>query len=185
MHEVMVCWINCSLNGCFFFSFLLPAPCCSHVLCLYPLPVPGTCCFSLTFLSFLSFSCPLWLSLSVSFTQNSWYLKPTSTWFGNVLWCLMFVINVLSCSYTLSCEIEGLGDSSPTSPKPRKSMVKRLSLWVQSRKQMLAGGGSTLKCVLEIKSNNTVFSLNMPHWTYCHTVLLKTYIAVTCLFSYH
>ncbi|XP_067369979.1 ral guanine nucleotide dissociation stimulator-like 1 isoform X5 [Channa argus] len=31
-------------------------------------------------------------------------------------------------SYTLSCEIEGLGDSSPTSPKPRKSMVKRLSL---------------------------------------------------------
>ncbi|XP_062371590.1 ral guanine nucleotide dissociation stimulator-like 1 isoform X1 [Sardina pilchardus] len=31
-------------------------------------------------------------------------------------------------SYGLSCEIEGLGDSSPTSPKPRKSMVKRLSL---------------------------------------------------------
>ncbi|KAG7235697.1 hypothetical protein INR49_002327, partial [Caranx melampygus] len=31
-------------------------------------------------------------------------------------------------SYALSCEIEGLGDSSPTSPKPRKSMVKRLSL---------------------------------------------------------
>ncbi|XP_015238156.1 PREDICTED: ral guanine nucleotide dissociation stimulator-like 1 isoform X2 [Cyprinodon variegatus] len=31
-------------------------------------------------------------------------------------------------SYALSCEIEGLGDSSPTLPKPRKSMVKRLSL---------------------------------------------------------
>ncbi|KAJ8277233.1 hypothetical protein GJAV_G00072900 [Gymnothorax javanicus] len=31
-------------------------------------------------------------------------------------------------SYALSCEIEGLGDSSPTSPKARKSMVKRLSL---------------------------------------------------------
>uniref|UniRef100_A0A7N8XKC0 Ral guanine nucleotide dissociation stimulator-like 1 n=1 Tax=Mastacembelus armatus TaxID=205130 RepID=A0A7N8XKC0_9TELE len=31
-------------------------------------------------------------------------------------------------SYALSCEIEGLGDSSPTPPKPRKSMVKRLSL---------------------------------------------------------
>ncbi|XP_059197484.1 ral guanine nucleotide dissociation stimulator-like 1 isoform X1 [Centropristis striata] len=31
-------------------------------------------------------------------------------------------------SYALSCEIEGLGDMSPTSPKPRKSMVKRLSL---------------------------------------------------------
>ncbi|MEQ2171329.1 Ral guanine nucleotide dissociation stimulator-like 1 [Goodea atripinnis] len=31
-------------------------------------------------------------------------------------------------SYTLSCEIEGLGDSSPTLTKPRKSMVKRLSL---------------------------------------------------------
>ncbi|XP_023653733.2 ral guanine nucleotide dissociation stimulator-like 1 [Paramormyrops kingsleyae] len=31
-------------------------------------------------------------------------------------------------SYTLSCEIEGLGDSSPTSPKPRQSMAKRLSL---------------------------------------------------------
>ncbi|XP_069006376.1 ral guanine nucleotide dissociation stimulator-like 1 [Embiotoca jacksoni] len=31
-------------------------------------------------------------------------------------------------SYALSCEIEVFGDSSPTSPKPRKSMVKRLSL---------------------------------------------------------
>ncbi|CAN9500520.1 unnamed protein product [Ophioblennius macclurei] len=31
-------------------------------------------------------------------------------------------------SYALSCEIEGLGDSSPTTPKARKSMVKRLSL---------------------------------------------------------
>ncbi|XP_053359944.1 ral guanine nucleotide dissociation stimulator-like 1 isoform X1 [Clarias gariepinus] len=31
-------------------------------------------------------------------------------------------------SYGLSCEIEGLGDSSPTSPKSRTSMVKRLSL---------------------------------------------------------
>ncbi|XP_061539407.1 ral guanine nucleotide dissociation stimulator-like 1 isoform X3 [Phycodurus eques] len=31
-------------------------------------------------------------------------------------------------SYALSCEIEGLADSSPASPKPRKSMVKRLSL---------------------------------------------------------
>uniref|UniRef100_A0A8C7X288 Ral guanine nucleotide dissociation stimulator-like 1 n=1 Tax=Oryzias sinensis TaxID=183150 RepID=A0A8C7X288_9TELE len=31
-------------------------------------------------------------------------------------------------SYALSCEVEGPGDSSPTSPKPRKSMVKRLSL---------------------------------------------------------
>ncbi|XP_061634532.1 ral guanine nucleotide dissociation stimulator-like 1 isoform X2 [Phyllopteryx taeniolatus] len=31
-------------------------------------------------------------------------------------------------SYALSCEIEGLADSGPASPKPRKSMVKRLSL---------------------------------------------------------
>ncbi|XP_076009326.1 ral guanine nucleotide dissociation stimulator-like 1 isoform X2 [Genypterus blacodes] len=31
-------------------------------------------------------------------------------------------------SYSLSCGVEGLGDSSPTSPKARKSMVKRLSL---------------------------------------------------------
>uniref|UniRef100_A0A669DNT5 Ral guanine nucleotide dissociation stimulator-like 1 n=1 Tax=Oreochromis niloticus TaxID=8128 RepID=A0A669DNT5_ORENI len=31
-------------------------------------------------------------------------------------------------SYALSCEIEGLGDGSPTLTKPRKSMVKRLSL---------------------------------------------------------
>ncbi|TRZ02184.1 hypothetical protein DNTS_016301 [Danionella cerebrum] len=31
-------------------------------------------------------------------------------------------------SHGLSCEVEGLGDNSPTSPKPRKSMVKRLSL---------------------------------------------------------
>uniref|UniRef100_A0AAQ4S5C9 Ral guanine nucleotide dissociation stimulator-like 1 n=1 Tax=Gasterosteus aculeatus aculeatus TaxID=481459 RepID=A0AAQ4S5C9_GASAC len=45
-----------------------------------------------------------------------------------VLRCRSFIINVLPRSYALSCEIEGLGDSSPTSPKPRKSMVKRLSL---------------------------------------------------------
>ena len=38
------------------------------------------------------------------------------------------VDTVVFLSYALSCEIEGLGDSSPTSPKPRKSMVKRLSL---------------------------------------------------------
>uniref|UniRef100_A0AAR2K3V2 Ral guanine nucleotide dissociation stimulator-like 1 n=1 Tax=Pygocentrus nattereri TaxID=42514 RepID=A0AAR2K3V2_PYGNA len=31
-------------------------------------------------------------------------------------------------SYSLSCEIEGLGDSSPTSPKSRTSMVKRLTV---------------------------------------------------------
>ncbi|XP_062854898.1 ral guanine nucleotide dissociation stimulator-like 1 isoform X2 [Trichomycterus rosablanca] len=31
-------------------------------------------------------------------------------------------------SHALSCEIEGVGDSSPTSPKSRTSMVKRLSL---------------------------------------------------------
>ncbi|XP_076860434.1 ral guanine nucleotide dissociation stimulator-like 1 isoform X2 [Brachyhypopomus gauderio] len=31
-------------------------------------------------------------------------------------------------SYALSCDVEGLGDSSPTSPKSRTSMVKRLSL---------------------------------------------------------
>ncbi|XP_055963965.1 ral guanine nucleotide dissociation stimulator-like 1 isoform X2 [Sorex fumeus] len=31
-------------------------------------------------------------------------------------------------SYTLSCEIEAAADASTTSPKPRKSMVKRLSL---------------------------------------------------------
>ncbi|XP_064415954.1 ral guanine nucleotide dissociation stimulator-like 1 isoform X2 [Latimeria chalumnae] len=31
-------------------------------------------------------------------------------------------------SYNISCEIETTADTSPTSPKPRKSMVKRLSL---------------------------------------------------------
>ena len=31
-------------------------------------------------------------------------------------------------SYALSCEIEAAADASATSPKPRKSMVKRLSL---------------------------------------------------------
>uniref|UniRef100_A0A8C9SH21 Ral guanine nucleotide dissociation stimulator-like 1 n=1 Tax=Scleropages formosus TaxID=113540 RepID=A0A8C9SH21_SCLFO len=31
-------------------------------------------------------------------------------------------------SHALSCEIEGMGDASPSSPKARKSMVKRLSL---------------------------------------------------------
>ena len=54
-------------------------------------------------------------------------------WFFMVIFlCLYYdvflLIDVLFCSYALSCEIEGLGDSSPTSPKPRKSMVKRLSL---------------------------------------------------------
>eukprot|EP00066_Takifugu_rubripes_P008172 XP_003974161.1 PREDICTED: ral guanine nucleotide dissociation stimulator-like 1 [Takifugu rubripes] len=56
---------------------------------------------------------------------NSYCLTPEPSflrWFKSQTW--------LSDeeSYALSCEIEGLGDSSPTSPKPRKSMVKRLSL---------------------------------------------------------
>ncbi|KAK6309073.1 hypothetical protein J4Q44_G00205360 [Coregonus suidteri] len=34
-------------------------------------------------------------------------------------------------SHAMSCDIEGVGDSSPTLPKPRKSMVKRLSLLFQ------------------------------------------------------
>ncbi|XP_056895230.1 ral guanine nucleotide dissociation stimulator-like 1 isoform X1 [Takifugu flavidus] len=56
---------------------------------------------------------------------NSYCLTPEASflrWFKSQTW--------LSDeeSYALSCEIEGLGDSSPTSPKPRKSMVKRLSL---------------------------------------------------------
>ena len=37
---------------------------------------------------------------------------------------------LLFLSYALSCEIEAAADASTTSPKPRKSMVKRLSLWV-------------------------------------------------------
>ncbi|KAK1801271.1 hypothetical protein P4O66_022673, partial [Electrophorus voltai] len=38
-------------------------------------------------------------------------------------------LTVVFCfSYALSCGVEGLGDSSPTSPKSRTSMVKRLSL---------------------------------------------------------
>ncbi|XP_058494794.1 ral guanine nucleotide dissociation stimulator-like 1 isoform X1 [Solea solea] len=56
---------------------------------------------------------------------NSYCLTPESTflrWFKHQLQLSE------EESYSLSCEIEGLGDSSPTSPKPRKSMVKRLSL---------------------------------------------------------
>ena len=39
-------------------------------------------------------------------------------------------LQCVCCSYALSCDIEGLGDSSPSSPKHPKSssMVKRLSL---------------------------------------------------------
>uniref|UniRef100_H2SPU6 Ral guanine nucleotide dissociation stimulator-like 1 n=1 Tax=Takifugu rubripes TaxID=31033 RepID=H2SPU6_TAKRU len=60
---------------------------------------------------------------------NSYCLTPEPSflrWFKSQTW--------LSDeeSYALSCEIEGLGDSSPTSPKPRKSMVKRLSLSASS-----------------------------------------------------
>lgn len=59
-----------------------------------------------------------------SFAPHSLFFLPNS-----LLVCLrFFFICVCPRSYALSCEIEGLGDSSPTSPKPRKSMVKRLSL---------------------------------------------------------
>ncbi|CAG01432.1 unnamed protein product, partial [Tetraodon nigroviridis] len=56
---------------------------------------------------------------------NSYCLTPEASflrWFKSQTW--------LSDeeSYALSCEIEGLSDSSPTLPKTRKSMVKRLSL---------------------------------------------------------
>lgn len=63
-----------------------------------------------------------------------------------VLWYSRFI--ALSYSYALSCEIEGLGDSSPTLPKPRKSMVKRISLWVHSQNRWmtkdLRGSGVTV-----------------------------------------
>ncbi|KAF7695614.1 ral guanine nucleotide dissociation stimulator-like 1 isoform X1 [Silurus meridionalis] len=56
---------------------------------------------------------------------NSYCLSPDPTflrWFKNQ------PQHTEEESYGLSCEIEGLGDSSPTSPKSRTSMVKRLSL---------------------------------------------------------
>ncbi|KAK3539477.1 hypothetical protein QTP70_008870 [Hemibagrus guttatus] len=56
---------------------------------------------------------------------NSYCLNPDSAflrWFRNQ------PQHTEEESYGLSCEIEGLGDSSPTSPKSRTSMVKRLSL---------------------------------------------------------
>lgn len=71
----------------------------------------------------LYFSRPLCLLLSFSLA-----LRSHGSFFFQFY--LRFLTGVLFCSYALSCEIEGLGDSSPTSPKPRKSMVKRLSLWV-------------------------------------------------------
>ncbi|KAA8590023.1 hypothetical protein FQN60_013388 [Etheostoma spectabile] len=56
---------------------------------------------------------------------NSYCLAPDSAF---LRWFKSQVLLSEEESYALSCEIEGLGDSSPTSPKPRKSMVKRLSL---------------------------------------------------------
>ncbi|KAG8003622.1 Ral guanine nucleotide dissociation stimulator-like 1 [Nibea albiflora] len=56
---------------------------------------------------------------------NSYCLTPEATF---LRWFKSQIQLSEEESYALSCEIEGLGDSSPTSPKPRKSMVKRLSL---------------------------------------------------------
>ncbi|XP_051950577.1 ral guanine nucleotide dissociation stimulator-like 1 isoform X2 [Xyrauchen texanus] len=56
---------------------------------------------------------------------NSYCLTPDSTF---LRWFKSQPQHTEEESYALSCEIEGLGDNSPTSPKPRKSMVKRLSL---------------------------------------------------------
>ncbi|KAK5870124.1 hypothetical protein PBY51_024784 [Eleginops maclovinus] len=56
---------------------------------------------------------------------NSYCLTPEATF---LRWFKSQVLLSEEESYALSCEIEGLGDSSPTLPKPRKSMVKRLSL---------------------------------------------------------
>uniref|UniRef100_A0A4W4GKN7 Ral guanine nucleotide dissociation stimulator-like 1 n=1 Tax=Electrophorus electricus TaxID=8005 RepID=A0A4W4GKN7_ELEEL len=56
---------------------------------------------------------------------NSYCLSPDSAflrWFRNQ------PQHTEEESYALSCGVEGLGDSSPTSPKSRTSMVKRLSL---------------------------------------------------------
>ncbi|XP_047192773.1 ral guanine nucleotide dissociation stimulator-like 1 isoform X1 [Scophthalmus maximus] len=56
---------------------------------------------------------------------NSYCLTPESTF---LRWFKSHPQLSEEESYGLSCEIEGLGDSSPTSLKPRKSMAKRLSL---------------------------------------------------------
>ncbi|XP_034002559.1 LOW QUALITY PROTEIN: ral guanine nucleotide dissociation stimulator-like 1 [Trematomus bernacchii] len=56
---------------------------------------------------------------------NSYCLTPEKTF---LRWFKSQVLLSEEESYSLSCAIEGLGDSSPTFPKPRKSMVKRLSL---------------------------------------------------------
>ncbi|KAF3834921.1 hypothetical protein F7725_027479 [Dissostichus mawsoni] len=56
---------------------------------------------------------------------NSYCLTPEKTF---LRWFKSQVLLSEEESYSLSCAIEGLGDSSPTLPKPRKSMVKRLSL---------------------------------------------------------
>lgn len=47
----------------------------------------------------------------------------------SVLLCLNIDLKPpIFLSYALSCEIEAAADANTTSPKPRKSMVKRLSL---------------------------------------------------------
>ncbi|KAM6938825.1 ral guanine nucleotide dissociation stimulator-like 1 isoform 1-T1 [Lycodopsis pacificus] len=56
---------------------------------------------------------------------NSYCLSPEPAF---LRWFKSQVLLSEEESYALSCEIEGLGDSSPTLAKPRKSMVKRLSL---------------------------------------------------------
>ncbi|XP_032883759.1 ral guanine nucleotide dissociation stimulator-like 1 isoform X4 [Amblyraja radiata] len=52
-------------------------------------------------------------------------------------------------SYNVSCEIEPTTDTSPTSPKPRKSMVKRLSLSPTCLRPVLTTDCSSKSCEIE------------------------------------
>ncbi|XP_055498396.1 ral guanine nucleotide dissociation stimulator-like 1 isoform X3 [Leucoraja erinacea] len=52
-------------------------------------------------------------------------------------------------SYNVSCEIEPTTDTSPTSPKPRKSMVKRLSLSPTCLRPVLTTDCSSKSCDIE------------------------------------
>lgn len=77
-------------------------------------------------------------------------------------------------SYALSCEIEAAADASATSPKPRKSMVKRLSLWVSPRgpgppdSPIRGGGGRTFSTVALSQARlEDWFTHRLNSWPLC------------------
>lgn len=69
-------------------------------------------------------------------------------------------------SYALSCEIEAAADASTTSPKPRKSMVKRLSLWVPTTRP--AHGACPERVLSEWERSVLSTAGSLKECVFCH-----------------